>query len=116
MYFSIRSSLEPFSILTAEEATVDCHGAPASCQISAVPHYLKIIRSMGVGPCEWSEVNTFRRIPRQMVKGLAGLAVLVASAVPLVALAGSASAATAPTLTCSVASNTTIVPCTNGYA
>jgi hypothetical protein len=71
---------------------------------------------MGVGPCEWSEVNTFRRIPRQMVKGLAGLAVLVASAVPLVALAGTASAATAPTLTCSVASNTTIVNCTNGYA
>ena len=60
---------------------------------------------MGVGPCEWSEVKTFSRIPRQLAKGLAGLAVLVASAVPLVALAGPASAATAPTLTCSVASN-----------
>jgi hypothetical protein len=71
---------------------------------------------MGVGPCEWSEVKTFSRIPRQMAKGLAGLAVLVASAVPLVALAGPASAATAPTLTCSVASNTTITNCTNGYA
>jgi hypothetical protein len=71
---------------------------------------------MGVGPCEWSEVNISRRIPRQMAKGLAGLAVLVASAVPLVALAGTASAATAPTLTCSVASNTTIVDCSNGYA
>jgi hypothetical protein len=51
-----------------------------------------------------------------LAKGLAGLAVLVASAVPLVALAGTASAATAPTLTCSVASNTTITNCTNGYA
>jgi hypothetical protein len=118
MYFSIRSALGPFSILTAEEATVDCHGAPASCQFSAVPSYLKLIRSMGVGPCEWSEVKTFSRIPRQMVKGLAGLAVLVASAVPLVALAGPASAATAPTLTCSIASNGALAtpPCTNGYA
>jgi hypothetical protein len=40
-----------------------------------------------------------------MAKGLAGLAVLVASAVPLVALAGPASAATAPTVSCSIASN-----------
>jgi hypothetical protein len=71
---------------------------------------------MGVGPCEWSEVKSFSRIPRQMVKGLAGLAVLVASAVPLVALAGPASAATAPTLTCSVASNLANPTCVNGYA
>ena len=51
-----------------------------------------------------------------MVKGLAGLAVLVASAVPLVALAGPASAATAPTLGCSVAALTAPALCTNGYA
>jgi hypothetical protein len=67
---------------------------------------------MGVGPCEWSEVKSFSRLPRQMVKGLAGLAVLVASAVPLVALAGPASAATAPTLTCSIAANTLNPVCT----
>jgi hypothetical protein len=95
---------------------VDCHGAPASCQFSAVPHYLKLIRSMGVGPCEWSEVKSFSRIPRQMAKGLAGLAVLVASAVPLVALAGTASAATAPTLACSVASSAASPTCSGGYA
>jgi hypothetical protein len=51
-----------------------------------------------------------------MVKGLAGLAVLVASAVPLVALAGTAGAATAPTLACSVASTAANPVCTNGYA
>ncbi len=72
---------------------------------------------MGVGPCEWSEVKTFSRIPRQLAKGLAGLAVLVASAVPLVALAGPASAATTPpTLACSVASTANGPTCTNGYA
>jgi hypothetical protein len=51
-----------------------------------------------------------------MAKGLAGLAVLVASAVPLVALAGPASAATAPTLGCSIASTAATPTCTNGYA
>src|ERR1035438_7088685 len=54
---------------------------------SAVPYYLKLIRSMGVGPCEWSEVktnaatkegflmNTLRRISRPLVKTFAEISV-----------------------------------------
>src|ERR1700692_729225 len=81
---------------------------------------------MGVGPCEWSEVNTnaatkegflmntLRRISRPLVKTFAVGAVMVAAALPAMALSGTASAATAaPTLTCDVAS---AVPCANGYA
>ena len=64
---------------------------------SAVPHYLKIIWSMGVGPCEWSEVktnaatkegflmNTLRRISRPLVKTFAVGAVMVAAALPAMA-------------------------------
>ena len=71
---------------------------------------------MGVGPCEWSEVNTnaatkegfvmntLRRIPRLLTKAVAAGAVLVAAAVPM-AIAGTAGAATAPTLTCLTALN-----------
>src|ERR1700691_1581454 len=79
---------------------------------SAVPHYLKLIRSMGVGPCEWREVNTnaskegflmntLRRISRPLVKTFAVGAVMVAAALPAMALASTADAATtAPTVLC----------------
>src|SRR5580704_2630945 len=90
---------------------------------SAVPHYLKIIWSMGVGPCEWSEVksnaatkegflmNTLRRISRPLVKTVAVGAVLVAAALPAMAIAGTASAATtAPTITCSATAAAPTVP------
>src|SRR3984957_2332651 len=96
---------------------------------SAVPHYLKIIWSMGVGPCEWSEVksnaatkegflmNTLRRISRPLVKTFAVGAVLVAAALPAMALAGTASAATtAPTITNSAASTGTPAPSGDSYA
>ena len=96
---------------------------------SAVPYYLKLIRSMGVGPCEWSEVktnaatkegflmNTLRRISRPLVKTFAVGAVMVAAALPAMALSGTASAATtAPTLVCTVASSALTPTCTTGYA
>jgi hypothetical protein len=92
---------------------------------SAVPHYLKLNRSMGVDPCEWSEVNTnaatkegffmntLRRISRPLVKTFAVGAVMVAAALPAMALAGTASAATtAPTILCTAAGSQA---CT-GYA
>src|ERR1700692_3065167 len=65
---------------------------------SAVPQYLKLSRSMGVGPCEWSEVNTnaatkegflmntLRRISRPLVRTFAVSAVLVAAALPALAI------------------------------
>ncbi len=75
---------------------------------------------MGVGPCEWSEVksnaatkegflmNTLRRISRPLVKTFAVGAVMVAAALPAMALSGTASAATtAPTITHSVAADGT---------
>ncbi len=96
---------------------------------SAVPHYLKIIWSMGVGPCEWSEVkknaatkegflmNTLRRISRPLVKTFAVGAVMVAAALPAMALSGTASAATtAPTIACTVAATTGTPTCSSGYA
>src|SRR5580693_1412926 len=96
---------------------------------SAVPHYLKIIWSMGVGPCEWSEVktnaatkegflmNTLRRISRPLVKTFAVGAVMVAAALPAMAIAGTASAATtAPTIACTVAATTGTPSCSSGYA
>src|ERR1700722_20679007 len=96
---------------------------------SAVPHYLKIIWSMGVGPWEWSEVksnaatkegflmNTLRRISRPLVKTVAVGAVLVAAALPAMAIAGTASAATtAPTITNSAASTGTPAPTGDAYA
>ena len=94
---------------------------------SAVPHYLKLIRSMGVGPCEWSEVksnaatkegflmNTLRRISRPLVKTFAVGAVMVAAALPAMAMAGTASAATtAPTLTCSATAAAPTTPACAG--
>ena len=96
---------------------------------SAVPHYLKIIRSMGVGPCEWSEVktnaatkegflmNTLRRISRPLVKTFAVGAVMVAAALPAMAIAGTASAATtAPTIVCTNATTAANPTCSSGYA
>ena len=96
---------------------------------SAVPHYLKIIRSMGVGPCEWSEVktnaatkegflmNTLRRISRPLVKTFAVGAVMVAAALPAMAMSGTASAATtAPTLVCTNATTAANPTCASGYA
>src|SRR5580698_6908260 len=96
---------------------------------SAVPHYLKIIRSMGVGPCEWSEVNknaatkegflmnTLRRISRPLVKTFAVGAVMVAAALPAMALSGTASAATtAPTIVCTNATTAAGPTCSTGYA
>jgi len=110
-----------FSILTAEEAAVDCHGASASCHILLCRHYLKIIRSMGVGPCEWSEVktnaatkegflmNTLRRISRPLVKDICVGAVMVAAALPAMAITGTASAATtAPTIVCTNATHSLV--------
>src|SRR5665213_1393008 len=96
---------------------------------SAVPHYLKLIRSMGVGPCEWSEVkinaatkegffmNTLRRISRPLVKTFAVGAVMVAAALPAMALTGTDGAATtAPTLTCSNATLAASPTCSAGFA
>ena len=83
---------------------------------------------MGVGPCEWSEVNknaatkegfimnTLRRIPRQMAKAVAAGAVLVAAVLPVVAMSAPASAATAATLTCTVATTAASPTCASGYA
>jgi hypothetical protein len=84
---------------------------------------------MGVGPCEWSEVktnaatkegflmNTLRRISRPLVKTFAVGAVMVAAALPAMAIAGTASAATtAPTIACTVAATTGTPSCSSGYA
>jgi len=96
---------------------------------SAVPYYLKLNRSMGVGPCEWSEVNTnaatkegflmntLRRISRPLVKTFAVGAVMVAAALPAMALSGTASAATtAPTIVCTNAATVAPGACASGYA
>ena len=96
---------------------------------SAVPHYLKIIWSMGVGPCEWSEVkknaatkegflmNTLRRISRPLVKTFAVGAVMVAAALPAMALSGTASAATtAPTIACTERHDAASRRARRGYA
>jgi large repetitive protein len=69
---------------------------------------------MGVGPCEWSEVNTIaaikegfvmntlRRIPRVLVKVVAAGTVMVAAALPVAVMGtGTAGAATSPSLACS---------------
>jgi len=84
---------------------------------------------MGVGPCEWSEVNTkaattegfvmntLRRIPRIFIKTVAAGAVLVATALPVAVMGvGVASAATPPTLSCSIAAYYSSPTCSSGYA
>ncbi len=84
---------------------------------------------MGVGPCEWSEVNknaatkegflmnTLRRISRPLVKTFAVGAVMVAAALPAMALSGTANAATtAPTIVCTNATTAASPTCASGYA
>ncbi len=62
-------------------------------------------------------MNTLRRISRPLVKTFAVGAVLVAAALPAMAIAGTAGAATvAPTLTCTNATLAAGPACTNGYA
>ena len=62
-------------------------------------------------------MNTLRRISRPLVKTFAVGAVMVAAALPAMAIAGTASAATtAPTIACTVAATTGTPTCTNGYA
>src|ERR1700722_11427343 len=85
---------------------------------------------MGVGPCVWSEVkknaatkegflmNTLRRISRPLVKTFAVGAVMVAAALPGMALSSTAGAATtAPTIDCTNATTPpTAATCGTGYA
>src|SRR5450759_2103589 len=76
---------------------------------------------MGVGPCEWSEVNTkaattegfvmntLRRIPRIAIKAVAAGAVMVAAALPIAAVSTVAGAVTPTTFTC-LTTNTASCP------